>query len=285
MKKTNMIWGLAPLALAALLATGCTKDADVPGMRIVEEGMATGQGSKVIVDVDNPTVNSWVAGESVGWFNGSEYGEWGIQQNGSNYYYVANDRTSCSLALWYPSGLGTYYANGNTEKVKFTSFPTSLNYSNRTQPSIQFPMAAFGESSDESAMFRHACGALCFNVVNNTGSDTTIGKVTIVLMRGGNTISIWPRSSGYAMTFDKDGTITPASMSNYSHSYDLTSLGTLAAGSLFRAILPVPVYSSSLDYTIRFYDDSDNLIKERTISGLTIERNNMYNLKDFNLKD
>lgn len=60
----------AALMAAALLAAGCTKEARVPGLRILEEGM-NGGGAKVLVDPSNHSSNQWIAGESIGVYMGA----------------------------------------------------------------------------------------------------------------------------------------------------------------------------------------------------------------------
>lgn len=282
-----MIWGLVPLAVAALMATGCNKETEPRGLRIVEEGMSGGHGTKVYVDTAARLGNNWVTGEKVGiaasWGSGSDY----TIDYGDNAHYIYYDPYEDFVA-WYPFENGEKGDDVYSANIQFSP---DLIYEDLAYPNIPFPMVAFGTRESQSLMFRHVTGALTFTVKNNTGETKKISKANV--WTDGH--DIWPR---YNKTLHCDNAYnisTTGTMQDqcefFFHpdsGYEFMSSDedciTLASGESFRCILPVPVTSESTNFMITFYDNSGQEICYRTISGLTIERNHMYNLGQYNLQ-
>ena len=286
MKKRTMIWGFVPLAVAALMATGCNKEAEVPGLRIVEEGMSAGHGNKVYVDTAARLSNSWVAGEKVGIYYGWSDVERTIDY-GDNAYYI--DYTPYEdFVAWYPQYYGQ---NGGDVYSANMQFCQDLIYEDLSRPNIPFPMVAFGNSVDEALMFRHVTGALTFTVKNNTGETKKVSRASVWTYLH----NIWPSNdkvlhcdNAYNLSY----TSTPSDQCNfYFHpdsDYEFMSSSddciSLAPGESFRCIFPVPVTSDPTNFMITFFDENGSDIIYRTMSGLTIERNHMYNLGQYNLQ-
>ena len=279
MKKRTMIWDVLPLAVAALLATGCSKEVGVHGLRIVEEGMSAGHGDKVIVDTAARLSNSWVAGERVGIYYG--YGDSDVEiRSGENAYYISYDPYEDFVA-WYPYYYGK---NGGDVYSADIQFDYNLIYDDLALPNIPFPMVAFGARGDEALMFRHVTGALTFTVMNNTGETKNIASVNV---NDPNGETIWP-SSGKVLHCDNELNLSYSGTAQSQHFFYFkcgeNDYITLAPGESFRCILPVPVTSAPTNFEISFWDESDTYIIGRSMSGLSIERNHMYNLGQYNLQ-
>ncbi len=281
-----MIWGIVPIAVAALMATSCNKEAEVRGLRIVEEGMSGGHGTKVYVDTAARLGNSWVTGEKVGIYYGYSDGSYDIEY-GDNAHYI-NYTPYEDFVAWYPQYYG---ANGGDVYSANIQFSPDLIYEDLAYPNIPFPMVAFGTRESQSLMFRHVTGALTFTVVNNTGETKKISKANV--WTDGH--DIWPRYNktlhcDNAYNLSTTGTMQDQCEFFFHPSSDYEFMSseddciTLASGESFRCILPVPVTSESTNFMITFYDNSGQEICYRTIYGLTIERNHMYNLGQYNLQ-
>ena len=192
MIKHSLKWGALPLLAAAILAAGCTKEATVPGLQIFEEGMVSGNGSKVLVDPNNPTHNSW------------------SNTNFPIYVHSSAGSSSCSIL----ETSGSFYIDYNPpsefiayypDYAVYNSTPTSVSigyidptivYSNGYNGSeqVDLPMIAFGDENSNTLTFQHATGAIAFNIVNHT-TDKYVANVTIT-----NDIGIWP---GYGESLAK----------------------------------------------------------------------------------
>ena len=299
--------GLLPLLAAAMLAAGCTKEARVPGLRILEEGM--NGGSKVIIDPSNPTRNSWVEGETIGIFDGQNAAEYEIKKTESGDFYVDYTGRDGDIVAWYPYSAITY---GDLAIGDYVShYPTNVNsvtvpFRFDQQPiddgklKVDLQMVAFANAGGGSLMFRHVTGALAFDVVNNTGRTIPLSYIRVFAYRNDAQAYLWPLPFSFGDTRNgfvcsKNGNdisveyLATPSEETCCHSYwDYYMSGIeLDDGESFRCILPIPVTSAPTDFIFEACEyammGSGEHIISRTISGLTIERNHMYNLPTFYL--
>ena len=192
------------MAVAALLFTGCKKDDALQGTRIMEEKMLSGNGSKVVVDVNNPSANSWVVGENIGYVMDGVSSSKKIESDGDG-HYINLDITG-PVAAWYPAEYGQ--PTEEDEVISYLSAKVKINpdldYSNIEHPKIQFPMVAFGNDGSTGLMFSHATAAVAFTVTNNTGETqhVSIARVGTKYHSNGEEAYIWPILYGIPISMD-----------------------------------------------------------------------------------
>jgi len=290
--------GLLSLLAAALLAAGCSKEARVPGLRIFEESM--NGSAKVLVDPSNPAGNQWIAGESIGIY---DFGtrSCNIQQDGSK-FYVDYNMSPQPLVAWYPYDAINYYCgsftpNSTDSVVMGFGLETDVIYRLREDGklSVRFPMVAFANEYDQSLMFRHITGAVAFDVVNNTGAAQTIAYILADAQRNSTWVNLWPDCmNGNGFVCRRDGSIgylRPCDESDgrnnrlYRLAREDGNAIILADGDTLHCILPIPVTAEATDFTFFVNNTPSNYIQMRTLTGMTIARNHMYNLPTFYLAD
>ena len=157
--------------------------------------------------------------------------------------------------------------------------------------SVRFPMVAFANVGAESLMFRHITGAVAFDVVNNTGSAQTIAYICVEAKRNGASVNLWPTGEN-GFVCRRDGSISYlAEEYNIQDSWFYLMADadgddiTLANGTTLHCILPIPVTAEATDFTFYVMNTSSIYIHKRTLTGMTIARNHMYNLPTFYLAD
>ena len=174
------------------------------GTRIMEEKMLSGNGSKVVVDVNNPSANSWVVGENIGYVMDGVSSSKKIESDGDG-HYINLDITG-PVAAWYPAEYGQ--PTEEDEVISYLSAKVKINpdldYSNIEHPKIQFPMVAFGNDGSTGLMFSHATAAVAFTVTNNTGETqhVSIARVGTKYHSNGEEAYIWPILYGIPISMD-----------------------------------------------------------------------------------
>ena len=239
-------WGALPLLAVALLAAGCTKDADgtLNGIRIVQEHMGGDGGAKVWVDPTNQLVNGWMpasgkndSGNNLATNNkftlenvsvnpstdgGSSAESKNITRDQSGAFYIDFNPT-WAFSACYPSGM-RYSSSAVSVSIKYSddnsilNYPTTGDYAGKLI--VQFPMVAFGEAGCSQLEFKHVTGAIAFDLVNNTNksliyqSNTKHGGVYAVVVKAkdndGNAVRLWSTGSNanFTCTPNGDGGIT-----------------------------------------------------------------------------
>ena len=312
-------WGVMPLMAAALLAAGCTKDVETPGLRIIEKNMTGRAGnSKVAVDFTDLTHNTWMAG--------------GVESSEYGYYYkeyisVAQGSSS-AVAKEILESEGNYYIEFNPTDDFSAGYPSATNQSATSvsipyslsnnvlryirldtyagKCNVQFPMAAFGHSGDQSATFYHATGAIAFDIVNNT-DITQIKSIVITALDENNAaVGLWggnltctPNGNGISVAnsgtsnttkFYPNTNYTKTSSTNYCY------YGT-GNGGRIHVVLPIPSTPKATKFQIAIYQanyvhgktgwyyEQGDLIIQRTTPLMNIGLNEIHKLGDFYLAD
>lgn len=306
MIRHRLKWGAVPLLAAAMLAAGCTKEATVPGLQIFEEGMVSGNGSKVQVDPNNPTHNSWSNTSLPIYVHSSAGSSSCYISETSGSFYIDYNPTSEFVAC-YPD-YAVYNPTPTSVSIGYIYpailYPNGYNHSEQ----VHLPMIAFGDENSNTMTFQHATGAIAFNIVNNT-TDKYVAKVTIT-----NDIGVWPGSGeslaklncskgsdgNLVVSFDGGTKLT-------SWYWDIRQNGDPVHlpphGSMY-IVLPVPEttgtqftvsvnaknrnwYSGGTDPVTGHYIPAgwrydDNYVT-KTINNLTIQRNHILRLPNFEI--
>lgn len=282
MKKKQL--KLIAVAVLLMFMTACSKDNSTPeGIRIIEESMV-GNNSKVIVNTSDLQNNSWVEGEKIGVrYTSVHSGQDTVEE--CNIFYANGFHQIWPFSQSYLifSGLTAFYPCSNGYFV----FPSALDYSNPSSPKIQFPMVAQQTPSEEalSLVFRHATGAIVFNIKTGTNvSAKTIKRIRVESINN----NIWPGSIVYDGTQSGRPSVTDGRDYNvfYLSSDDISDI-TLSAngGSSLTCILPIPVCSNTR-FKFTFFDDDDNQLSVNnnqtyiTSDNMDIVRNTVYCFKD-----
>lgn len=308
MIRHKLKWGAVPLLAAAMLAAGCTKEATVPGLQIFEEGMTTGNGSKVLVNPSNPTHNTWKSWDYIRVFYSGTADNYKVKESSGNYYIEYDPTSNGEFIACYPTSGG--YSSVTTTSVTMSSINTRLDYPDGYNGNVDvlFPMVAFGDENSTSLTFQHVTGAIAFNIVNNSGEEKYIYEIEIT-----NDIAIWPKYGGATFNCSKDagGNLVVSFDGGEKKKYcdwntideDYSSPVRLPNGASMYIVFPVPETSGtqfqfSVNAQTRTWHEAvidpetgdylepegwnyeDNYVT-KTIDNLTIQRNHILRLPNF----
>ena len=312
-----------PLMAAALLAAGCTKEVETPGLRIIEKSMTGRAGnSKVAVDFTDLTHNTWMAGGAASGQRGAYCREnifiaqgsssnnvYAIQESEGNYYIDYSPTDDFSAA--YPT---TTNQSSTSVSIPFTPvnyvlrYITSGTYAGKCQ--VQFPMAAFGHSGDKSVTFHHATGAIAFDIVNNIGSLNIKSIVITALDENDAAVGLWGRSYNGSLTCTSNGNginVTNDGTFNYTTFYPNNDQNTevlyyyychyySSLDERIHVVVPIPATPRATKFQIAIYQaeiteengertiwDQGDLIIQRTTPLMDIGLNEIHKLGDFYL--
>lgn len=323
MTKHKWKWGVMPLMAAALLAAGCTKEVETPGLRIIEKSMTGRAGnSKVAVDFTDLTHNTWVAGGAENYASAAYYKE---------YIYVAQGSSSAVSKEILESG-GNYYINFNPTDDFSAGYPNATNQTSSSvsipfslydnvlryitsgtyagKCNVQFPMAAFGHNGDHSVTFHHATGAISFDIVNNIGFRYIKSIVVTALDENNTAVNLWNNIVGLTCTPNGDGIIVDNNGTNNTITFypnnkqDPENAGspfcyyTANNGDRIHVVLPIPATPKATKFQIAVYRAEiteghgggaiwvpSDLIIQRTTPLMNIGLNEIHKLGDFYLAD
>ena len=226
MSNRKMKWGVWSLLAAAMLAPGCTKQEEetpLDGIRIYAEGMDMNGDSKLVFNLDQPTITYWytpggytAVNDSVYIFDENHTGHFLLVSGGDNpgrsaviqfansvadpygYHYEGQ-----AFSAVYPWRLSCWKENGTTYEYPQTSTDTivvgwnSDAYEYRIMSGgkvrLKVPMVAFAEPNATSVMFRHITGAVAFYIKNCTGSSTMFPGFSVEAYRSsdGSPAYLW----------------------------------------------------------------------------------------------
>lgn len=290
MIRHSLKWGALPLLAVAMLAAGCTKEATVPGLQIFEEGMTTGNGSKVLVNPSNPTHNTWKDWDYIRVFYLGTAGNYQVLKSSDNYYIDYDPTSNGAFVACYPTSGG--YSSVTTDSVTMNNIHARLDYPDGYNGNVDvlFPMVAFGDENSTSLTFQHVTGAIAFYIVNNSGEDKYIDEIDIT-----NDVAIWPKynapiecskDAGGNLVVNFDGG------SKYSNWYikdaDEFSPVHLPNGASMYVVLSVPKTTGTrFEFSVNAqtfneekWDYEDHYVT-KAINDLTIRRNHILRLPNF----
>ena len=295
MIKHNLKQSALPLFAVAMLAVGCTKESSVPGLQIFEEGMTTGNGSKVLVNPSNPTHNTWYY-DQINVYSGTN-NIYQVKESSGNYYIEFTPTGAFSAS--YPT---SNTSSATTTSVSMNGFNNRLDYPDGYNGNVDvlFPMVAFGDEHSTSLTFQHVTGAIAFNIVNNSGEEKYIHEIEIT-----NDVAIWPKYGGATINCSKDAggnLVVSFDGGTKNNSFDWITIDEdysspvqLPNGKSMYVILSVPE-TTGTQFIVRVNAQTKTMIEDpfmgpmesyndgyvtKTIDNLTIQRNHILRLPNF----
>ena len=295
MLKKRLKWGAVPL-LAAMLATGCGKEANPPGIRILAENMER-NGAKSLIDPTNPTCNSWVVGDKVKIEPGGEYEIVKEEdENGDSCFYIAYFTPHCDFAAAYPASAEVEM---NLDHVFFKngSFGQNSIYDDGTVD-VKFPMVAHGQMGAGDLEFKHVTGALVVTMENTSDSNFVLYSVELRAFKNGVEYALYPVLPEESLicypegrdnlVVECDGTSNSWTyyMEDYEGNSPASGIPVIAPGETLRVYLPVPP-TEDTDFRLVLHRasrwgagwaDMGHNYCNRRITGVTVQRNHMLYL-------
>lgn len=170
-------------ALLALLATGCGKNNGDGRIRIFAENMtAVGNGSKLLIDTDNPASSSqWLLGEEIN-VNDVSF-TIGDDGNG-NYQLDVTTLGEQTLFAVYPGdefgGNSWHVDNSDSDRPIINLANLVLNFHDGTTThDVVFPMGAKAEANAGTMMFRHLTAG--FRLTLQATSSVTLTNLKVIV--------------------------------------------------------------------------------------------------------
>lgn len=298
MIKKRLKWGAVPLMLAAMLATGCGKEANPPGLRIVKENMKS-NGAKSLIDPANPTCNNWVEGENVKIEPGGEYEivRWGEEDGDSN-FYIAYFTPHCDFTAAYPAS-AEVEMNLNKVFFKNGSFGQHYFYDDG-RVDVKFPMVAHGQMDAIDLEFKHVTGALVVTMENTSDSNFVLYSVELQASKNGAEYALYPNlpeeslscyPDGDNLVVECDGTSNSWTyyLEDYEGNSPASGIPVIVPGGTLRVYLPVPPTehtdfilvlhrATKLRSTDANYNDWGRNYCYRRITDVSVQRNHMLYL-------
>ena len=291
MIKKRLKWGAVPLMLAAMLATGCGKEANPPGLRIWEENMES-NGAKSLIAPDHITCNSWVDGEKIKIEPGGEYD---IIKDEDDKFYIAYFTPHCDFAAAYPASAEVEM---NLDHVFFKngSFGQHSFYDDG-RVDVKFPMVAHGQMDDRDLEFKHVTGALVVTMENTSDSNFVLYSVELKAFKNGaeyalypnlpeESLSCWPEGDNLVVECDGTSNSWTYYLEDYEGNSPASGIPVIAPGGTLRVYLPVPPTENTdfklvlhratkLRSTDANYNDWGRNYCYRSIADVTVQRNHM----------
>ena len=243
--KNRLYATLFKLMAISLLVVSCQPESLMPeGMlRVSTEPLA--QRGKAVV---NGTASTWQDGDQIRFSNGTLTTVSVVDGN----YYISQSGIVSGTSAVYPASIVKDAGAG----VWTLTLPESYQYAidGGGHQVVEMPLAAY-YTGDGSVFFKHLTGGLYFTIINNTGSDVVLDRVTVeneTFYMNGTTL---PLSSIDAAFLGGDrvfaGSGSDAARKRVSLLFN--DGYALASGSSKQFLVPVPAFGSDAAFTITVY--------------------------------
>ena len=243
--KNRLYATLFKLIAISLLVVSCQPESLMPeGMlRVSTEPLA--QRGKAVV---NGTASTWQDGDQIRFSNGTLTTVSVVDGN----YYISQSGIVSGTSAVYPASIVKDAGAG----VWTLTLPESYQYAidGGGHQVVEMPLAAY-YTGDGSVFFKHLTGGLYFTIINNTGSDVVLDRVTVeneTFYMNGTTL---PLSSIDAAFLGGDrvfaGSGSDAARKRVSLLFN--DGYALASGSSKQFLVPVPAFGSDAAFTITVY--------------------------------